>query len=113
MLTTKRQQNFVSLIFLLNCTTKVILIKILMKCSCNFLVRSRTLLQVKDDYLHDEQVNTPKINPNGSELLMPSAIELDWEGEARESLSELNTDVNKDSDSTQYKEKNTMRTERR
>ncbi|XP_031564512.1 cyclic AMP-responsive element-binding protein 3-like protein 4 [Actinia tenebrosa] len=78
-------------------------------------VRSRTLLQVKDDYLHEEQVNTPKINPNGSELLMPAAIELDWEGDSRELLTDFTTDVNKDkdSDSTHHMEKNTMRTEKR
>lgn len=84
-------------------------------CSCNVLVRSRTLLQVKDDYLHDEQVNTPKLNPNGSDLLMPAAIELEWEGEGKESLSDLTTNMNmnKDSDGTQHKEKTSMRTEKR
>jgi hypothetical protein len=45
--------------------------------------------------------------------LAPAAIELDWEGEHRESLSDLTTDMKKEVDNMQHKEKKAMRTEKR
>ncbi|KAK3733261.1 hypothetical protein QZH41_011105 [Actinostola sp. cb2023] len=79
-------------------------------------VRSRTLLQVKDDYMsvQDETVNTPKLNPNGSDVYLPQAIELDWnQGEYKETLTDLATDLSNGEDKENVHPDKVMRTEKR
>ncbi|KXJ25941.1 cyclic AMP-responsive element-binding protein 3-like protein 3-A [Exaiptasia diaphana] len=76
-------------------------------------VRSRTLLQVNDDYVHDEVVNTAKLNPNGSDVYLQS-IELNWnQGDNMESLKDLSTTLNQEENKENVNPEKPMRTEKR
>ncbi|XP_001631593.2 cyclic AMP-responsive element-binding protein 3-like protein 4 [Nematostella vectensis] len=75
-------------------------------------VRSRTLLQVRDE-AHDDTVNPPATSANGSEAYQ--ALELDWDAEQKDPhLADLSFNLrNNEESQTQVKEKTPMRTERK
>ena len=85
-------------------------------CFFSITVKSRTLLQVKDDYVQDDSsITTPKLSVNDSDVYLPQAIELNWnQPEHKEGLTDLAGDLSKGvEDKENVHPEKPMRTEKR
>lgn len=68
---------------------------------------------MKDDYHHEEVVNTAKLNPNSSDVYA-QAIELDWnQKEHKEGRKDLTTNFNLEEDKENIHPEKVMRTAKR